>query len=136
MAGLSFKGLSGLGFLPLLVIGYAQLIPFPSSYFHQVVSTFPSEFIFSDQALSEIYRVLLPGGKFVLLPVAWITGSGLADRLAAGLFHVTGQAPQLDHRVLQPFEQAGFNLHVETRSFATSQALIIQASKPASIVSN
>lgn len=76
--------------------GYAQNLPFPADCFDRVVATFPSEYIFEAQTLREIRRVLRPGGELVIIPSAWITGKGLSERLAAGLFQVTGQAGALE----------------------------------------
>jgi ubiquinone/menaquinone biosynthesis C-methylase UbiE len=76
--------------------GLAQHLPFSKAVFDTVVATFPSEYIFAPDTLAEIRRVLVPGGRLVILPSAWITGSSLLERLAAGLFTVTGQAGVLD----------------------------------------
>jgi ubiquinone/menaquinone biosynthesis C-methylase UbiE len=79
-----------------LIQGYAQNLPFPDGAFDRVVATFPSEFIFEEQTLVEIHRVLKPAGELVIVPSTWITGKGLLERLAAGLFLVTGQAGKLE----------------------------------------
>ena len=60
------------GFSSLLINGMAQHLPFPDSNFHQVVATFPSEYIYYPQTLTEIHRVLTSGGELLALPVAWI----------------------------------------------------------------
>lgn len=92
----------------LLLRGYAQMLPFKSASFQQVVSTFPSEYILDPQTLSETYRVLIPGGTFVVLPVAWITGHNWMERSAAWLFRVTGQSEDWDASMLIPYSDTGF----------------------------
>jgi SAM-dependent methyltransferase len=51
----------------------AEALPFPSACFDSVVSTFPSEYIIARATLSEIRRVLRPGGRLVVVPAGWIT---------------------------------------------------------------
>ncbi len=113
-----------------LTRGIAQHLPFPSSAFDTVVSTFPAEYIFEEQTLSEIRRVLGEGGRFVLLPAAWIVGRKALDRLAAWLFRATDQAPRYPGEVfaerLRPqLEQAGFKLQFEIVDLRASQILIV-----------
>jgi SAM-dependent methyltransferase len=51
----------------------AEALPFPGACFDSVVSTFPSEYIIAPATLSEIRRVLRPGGRLVVVPAGWIT---------------------------------------------------------------
>jgi len=58
--------------------GSAQYIPFPDAAFDTVVSTFPSEYIYDPDTISEVERVLRPGGRLIvieganLLPVGFL----------------------------------------------------------------
>jgi len=108
----------------------AQFLPFPDGHFHQVTATFPSEYILDPKTLSEAYRVLLPGGKLVILPAAWITGKGVLERAAAWLFRVTEQAPTWDDDKLAPLSKAGFNLNLKKIVKPSWSLLIILAEKP------
>ena len=135
MAGLTFNRLSKKGFISLLVNGYAHFMPFPGQAFHQVVATFPSEYIFQPNTLAEISRLLAPGGQLILLPAAWITGDSLPDRLAAWLFRYTGQAPQLAERLVEeyfagPIRSSGFQVRTDLRNVNQSSLLILIATKP------
>lgn len=47
-----------------------QKLPFPDESFETVVSTFPTEYIMSVEALQEIQRVLYPGGRLVIVDTA------------------------------------------------------------------
>jgi ubiquinone/menaquinone biosynthesis C-methylase UbiE len=76
-----------------LVNGQAQRLPFPANSFSSVAATFPSEYIADSATMLEIYRILSPTGRLVILPFAWITGSSLQDRLARWMFKITYQAP-------------------------------------------
>ena len=115
---------------PALVCAKAPDLPFAASSFDQVVATFPSEYIFLPVTLLEINRLLRAGGSLIVLPYAWITSHRWLDRLAAGLFRVTGQAPDWDKRVLIPFTRAGFNAVAQAVDLDGSQVMLIVAKKP------
>jgi len=118
---------------PHLLVGYTQKCPFAANSFDQIVATFPTEHIFMPQALSELQRILRPGGELLILPMAWITARSLWARAAAALFRVTGQnAPQnTDWQALfEPrFTAAGFSLQIEILSQPGSQLLLLTARK-------
>jgi ubiquinone/menaquinone biosynthesis C-methylase UbiE len=118
------------GFPVNLIRGCAQHLPYPDKLFGSVVSTFPSEYIFDPRTLSEIRRILVPGGKLVILPAAWITGPGFLERLAAGLFRLTGQAGPL--QALLPsiktrLHGSAFELRHELVEYPGSRVLVIIA---------
>lgn len=129
MGVLAFERLCVSGFGCLLVNGYAQFMPLPNSSFGQIVSTFPSEFIMDPRTLSEAHRVLVPEGDMIILPSAWITGTGWYDRLAAWLFRITGQAGDWDDRFIEPIKSAGFEVKVEILERSSDRILIIRAQK-------
>ena len=117
-----------------LTRGLSQALPFPSQMFDSVVSTFPSEYIFDPRTLSDVFRVLRNGGRFIILPVAWITGRAFLDRIAAWLFRVTGETPAnvmdiIGERTIQPLEKAGFKVETEQIEIASSVVLIVIAGK-------
>lgn len=131
MGKLAYRQLFRKGFLPRLVQGDARKLPFPDETFNQVVATFPSEYISMRDTLEEVRRVLVPGGKFVILPVAWITGKKLHQKAAAKLFQATGQAPEWDDRYLEPARQRGFEAQVERIRVNGSEVLVLVITKPA-----
>jgi ubiquinone/menaquinone biosynthesis C-methylase UbiE len=117
-----------------LTRGLAQSLPFPAETFDTVVASFPSEYIFDMQTLAEAHRVLNNGGRFVVLPVAWITGQKLMERFAAGLFRVTGQVPSdpvevISERLKEPFAEVGFRVKIERVEVKSSLVLIVIAEK-------
>jgi ubiquinone/menaquinone biosynthesis C-methylase UbiE len=109
--------------------GYAQFLPFADETFNQVVSTFPSEYILDPPTLSETCRVLVPGGTFVVLPVAWITGQNWMECGAAWLFRVTGQSEDWDAKMLTPFLDAGFQTELKRITHKRWTLLMIIAEK-------
>jgi ubiquinone/menaquinone biosynthesis C-methylase UbiE len=126
-----------------LVQGTALHLPFPNEYFASIVATFPSEYIASQQSLGEIFRVLRPDGRLVILPFAWITGKRWLERLAAWLFQITGQAPRLQNNretqsgILGEWMQQlvntatllGFSVMLEEVNLGSSRILVVLASK-------
>lgn len=135
MCRMAYKRLSRCGYQPCIVNGYAQNLPFPPVSFSHVVATFPSEYIFSQKTLSEIYRVLSPEGSLVVLPTALILGKGWIDRFLRWLNHISRQAPpSLNDLFLEelsrPFRQAGFETTLLTPVIHDSQIVLILARKP------
>jgi ubiquinone/menaquinone biosynthesis C-methylase UbiE len=130
MGRMARRRLARQGLEPVLVRGEAQKLPFPKESFNQVVATFPSEYISSRDTLEEVRRMLVPGGSFVILPVAWITGRSPHHKLAARLFQITGQAPEWDDRYLEPARQRGFDVQVERLSLPSSEVLVLIITKP------
>ena len=130
MGRLAERNIVRCGMVFRLVNGYAQCLPFSNNSFETVVATFPTEFIMDINTLQDIQRVLVPGGELLVLPVAWITGKRWFEKAAAGLFQITGQAPEWEERALEPARQAGFLTEVEKHKVKSSQVLIVHAVKP------
>lgn len=113
----------------------ADSLPFPEKVFSTIVSTFPSEYIYEPKSLVEIKRVLIPGGRLIVLPAAWINGDDILSSLAAALFRITGQVPSeaaeaASKYLSQPFEAAGFRTSTEVIEVRSSQVLMIIAAVP------
>lgn len=66
----------GLGSLSLIVQGSAQSLPFAAASFDNVVSTFPSEYIYDPDTIAEIERVLRPGGRLIVVEGATLLPVG------------------------------------------------------------
>jgi ubiquinone/menaquinone biosynthesis C-methylase UbiE len=111
-----------------LTRGLAQALPFPVGAFDTIIATFPTEYFTDSHTLAEVRRTLTIGGRFIVLPVAWITGKGTLDRLMSWLFRFTGQAPldpiqEVSEKLRTPFEEAGFE--VETRQVEVKSSLLL-----------
>jgi len=119
-----------------LARGQSQALPFPAGTFERVFSTFPTEYAIHPDTLAEVWRVLTPGGRWVILPDAWVTGRSPAQRFSALLFRLTGQSATLAGDdwltpYLERYRQAGFEVQVERRPLRASVALIVTAARPA-----
>ncbi|HEY3474521.1 MAG TPA: methyltransferase domain-containing protein [Anaerolineales bacterium] len=117
-----------------LTRGLAQQLPFANESFHTLVATFPAEYIFDPQMLSEAQRVLRRDGRFVILPGATIIGRGLMDRAMALLFRITGQTPPdlsevIHERSRRPFDAVGFQVQTHELNIRSSVVFIMVATK-------
>jgi ubiquinone/menaquinone biosynthesis C-methylase UbiE len=117
----------------------AQQIPFASLSFDVVTSTFPAPFMFEQTTISEIFRVLKPGGKFVVLLAARPAGANISDHYVRGLFTIThGPFPiQADtSRYSYSLSQIGFKEVIYWDRRDTFEALMLEAVKLLEIPSN
>ena len=131
MSRIASRRLKKKGLSRRLVNGVSQKLPFASGSFNEVVATFPSEYIAHPDTLAEIYRVLTPNGKAVVLPYAWLTGKSPLDRLFAWLFRITGEAPAWEERFLNQFFNQGFEIETHKVYYRSSTLLFVELSKSA-----
>lgn len=99
MCRLASRNLRKSSISPTLFIGYAQHLPFANDSFESIVATFPSEYIFAPETLSEAGRVLQNGGRLVVALSALPGSASLPGRAAAWLFRITGQGGDLTAEV-------------------------------------
>lgn len=93
-----------------LVRGLSQHIPFDST-FDVIVATFPSEYIFDPSTINEIHRVLVPGGKVVVLLTATVIKPAWLLEVIKKLVATRADLieSQLD-RVINRYKEAGFTM--------------------------
>lgn len=125
MGRLARSRLAKAGYTPNLVRARAEDLPFQASAFNQLVATFPSEYIIHPSTLSEAKRMLTCHSKLVVLPVAWILGNRIWNRVAAWLFRVTGQAPDWEPRFSDPLRAAGFSVEEKPIELIDSKVMLI-----------
>ena len=108
----------------------AQKIPFASESFDSILSTFPAEYIFDRQTLSEAHRVLRNRGRFIVL-----LGAQPKSPILAWLFKVTGQSPpdmyeSIKSKTNEFLARTEFNkLEVRIVEVKSSNLLVVIASK-------
>jgi ubiquinone/menaquinone biosynthesis C-methylase UbiE len=129
MSRIAGHRLKRFGFSPNLVNGTAQNLPYPAGIFQSVAATFPTQYIFDRSSLAEIYRVLAPGGRLVVLTTALITGRSLLEKSAASLFKITGQSTPMERHLLEPARQAGFHVKVQPIRLKSSILMLLIAEK-------
>lgn len=116
--------------VPKLTNGDIHNLPYKSRTFNEIVCTFPTDYITADQVLREIQRVLIHGGKLIILPMAWIKPSKFIYRLAAWLFSITGQAPSRAQKkvtdyFIQTLNGAGFFCQPHLIELQNSRVLLL-----------
>jgi ubiquinone/menaquinone biosynthesis C-methylase UbiE len=81
-----------------LLRGVSQHLPFGDARFNEVVATFPAEYILDPATLGEVWRVLVPGGRLLLIDAAQF---GQRDAYTAAVdvaYRVTQQVRSADIR--------------------------------------
>lgn len=74
-----------------LVRGRAEMLPFGDGAFDCVVATFPAPYIVAPDTVAAVGRVLVPGGRLIIVPEAQLTGSGPLTATIEWLYRITGQ---------------------------------------------
>ena len=109
--------------------GVAQHLPYADESFSSIISTFPTEYIFDSETLSEIKRCLRSSGRLIVLPAAFPSNGFLK-----WLYKVTGESPEaldesIKSKMKEPFAKAGFQTEVQILDVKSSRLLIVIANK-------
>jgi len=115
-----------------LVRGSAMKLPFANSSFTSAISTFPTEFIVHRDTLLEVYRILKPGGRLVVVPNGMLELANPIARFLEWLYQITGQRGPWPSDPLDAFRNAGFDSRLIIEKLADSQVWIIIAEKTVS----
>jgi ubiquinone/menaquinone biosynthesis C-methylase UbiE len=107
-----------------LVRGRAQRLPFADASFDSILCTFPTDFVVHPDTLSEIVRVLRPGGRLVVVAMCRLNGRDPWSRLLGWLYRITGQRaplPDLDS-LLKPL---GLEYQTAWRAVGNTSVLLV-----------
>jgi len=130
MGQITQRKLGRLKLIARLTRGRGQQLPYASGAFAAVISTFPTPFILEPNTLHEVYRVLEPGGQFLIVPNGMFTTSGAAEAGLEWLYHATGQREQEGHfDSAGHFGDFGFEVDVVQEACPRSVATVIRARK-------
>ncbi len=129
------KKLELAGFKARLVQAKVQHLPFPDNSFETVVSTFPTGYIMSLESLTEIQRVLYPGGRLVIVDTAILKPYNQSSRFLIRLYRLVGvwggrgNSRQKAGAFNLPLAEAGLVRRDETAEDDQGEAHIIIALK-------
>ncbi len=115
----------------------AQTLPFPSNCFANVVATFPTNYIFDDQTLSEVYRVLktssatqnVLAGRLIIVVEGQLRGPWPLRPLIDWLYRITDQHNFPAIKPLPAFKKHNFTARWETVEHEGTQARLLIAEK-------
>ena len=133
MIGQATGRLQSSHFQPRLARGISQQLPYKSA-FDSIVSTFPSEYIFDPKTTQEMYRVLKPGGKLVILLSAVPNRNRLISRFFSRLeklfkFDASKQFNTKLEEFIQLFQSEGFKVKSEFLERGKVSLLILSGEK-------
>ena len=111
----------------------AQALPFPTGIFANAVATFPTNYIFEPETLSEVRRVLSDQsskpGQLVVVVQGRLSGSGNIKRFIDWLYQITGQHETIVEEPLRRFKEAGFEATWKVGQYDQASATLIVAHK-------
>lgn len=134
MAAIAAARLRRHGHPARLANGVAQRLPFPAAAFDTLLATFPAEYILDPAAHTEIRRVLAPGGRLVIVPLAQLDPS-FYTRLIDVAYRLTLQAPVRGDLPAEPSVErlgvAGIALERRWVTIGPSRALVLIGTRDA-----
>lgn len=105
-------------------------IPLPSHIFDTVFATFPSPYIFRQETLAEIQRLVKSRGMLQILLAAQTQGKTFPDRIIQLLFSLSGESippPAVLHTLTETLRENGFKPTFRWLHFHTDRLLLISA---------
>lgn len=112
----------------ILMRGYAQHLPFPDGSFSDIVATFPAEYIVERATINEAWRVLEPGGQFILVDAGQWTKQDAYTAAVDAAYRATHQVRYNDPRP-QLLENVGFRVTEQWVEVQNSLVQMLIASK-------
>lgn len=129
MGRIAANKLRRVGYAPKLVQGSALALPFADESVSNIICTFPTPFILQPATLTEAWRVLRPGERFVIVPNAVLVGGDASTAALEWLYRVTGQRGGDDFDIAGYFARFGFQAQVVQQSKRRSVVTVVIAEK-------
>lgn len=136
MGALARRRLVARGLPARLARGRGQALPFAAGRFDSVIAAFPAPYILEPETAAEVWRVLRPGGRLVIVPEAELTGGGAAAGAVEWLYRLTGQRGTPDETYAKrdamwsrPLHEAGFDVALHRVRREGSVVMVVAADK-------
>ncbi len=115
----------------------AQALPFPANTFANIIATFPTPYIFEDETLAEVKRVLKspgpnnghPGGRLIIVIEGQLRGPWPIRPFIDWLYKITDQRNFTPAKPLSVFEKHNLATHWEIVEHKGAQARLLIAQK-------
>ncbi|HSH79870.1 MAG TPA: class I SAM-dependent methyltransferase [Herpetosiphonaceae bacterium] len=114
------------GYVPRLIRGQAERLPFPPAMFSDVVATFPAPYIVETATLAEVRRVLRPGGQLLIVDGGRLETGGTGEAAVNALFRATLQ-DRVEEHYGHLLRGSGFALDAARVSVGRSSILVLRA---------
>lgn len=115
---------------PTILRAHTQKMPFADHSFDCIVSTFPSEYIFDPDTLSECSRVLRTDGKMVVLLTARIIAGGGWRRVVGWFSRIPFRLPgafSVMGKITERFNACGFQASISWIPSLDSELMVVLA---------
>ena len=129
MGRLAARRLRRAGLEVPLVRCRVQILPFRANSFDAAVATFPTDDILEMNALREVARVLIQGGRLAMVVGAQRQGSQPDPHFVEWLKGFFGDAGNGKDKNLSVFSRAGFRPRIDYRSVEGSPVILLIAEK-------
>jgi ubiquinone/menaquinone biosynthesis C-methylase UbiE len=117
-----------------LVRGMSQNLPF-TMMFDTVISTFPSDYILDPRTIEEVYRVLIPGGKLIILLAVSIISPDQTSRSNIVLSKLANLRETMVRenritKISRDFTNKGFKMETKYIPAQSIHLLVLTGQKP------
>jgi ubiquinone/menaquinone biosynthesis C-methylase UbiE len=105
-------------------------LPFTPTHFDTIVATFPAPYLFDQETLHEIRRILKPGGRLVVLLSAIFSDNSPVEKTLAWIYHFTGQSRSIDSScdvLLNPLVNSGLQPEIRMVTVHKNRLVFILA---------
>jgi len=129
MARIAKHRIEQAGFTAPLCQAQAEKLPYPNHHFMNIVATFPTEYIFQPATLAEVYRVLKPSGRLIIVLEGHLRGPWPIRSFMEWLYVITGQRDYLPPSAQSMIQNQALNVYWHLAQTDTLSARLLIAEK-------
>lgn len=128
MCKIAYHRMVNAGFKPQLARAMGQKLSFPNSTFAILVATFPAPYLFESETAAEVSRVLITGGRLIVLLSARSQNITPLEKIMEFLFRQSGQQPSdqtISDHLLPVYYQFGFRNEIHHIRYGKDDLLVL-----------